>query len=57
MPLKLEELLQLKTHHLHEELGEMSRPQLQALAKKCGLKVLLFAIFIEELQHLWFIFN
>ncbi|KAL4542128.1 hypothetical protein Ndes2437B_g06442 [Nannochloris sp. 'desiccata'] len=38
MPPKLEELLQLKIHQLHEELGEMTRPQLQALAKKCGLK-------------------
>jgi hypothetical protein len=49
MPLKLEELVQLKIHQLHQELGDMTRPQLQALAKKCGLKVITdyFAIFIE----------
>jgi hypothetical protein len=59
MPPKLEELLQLKIHLLHEELGEMTRPQLQALAKKCGLKVLMkyYTIFMEGFQHLKIAFN
>jgi hypothetical protein len=52
MPLKLEELLQLKIHQLLEELGEMTRPQLQALAKKCGLKVYIeyFTIFLDAIR-------